>query len=75
MLNKKELLKIRKALPKDGYERISVKLDGRSTNSIRMILTDPKRYDKEVIDIALVVAVAYKDEMLAQKAQVKSTLS
>lgn len=75
MLNKKELLKIRKALPEDGYERISAQLNGKSTHSIRMILTDPKRYNKEVIDYAIDITVAYREEMLEQKAKVKNMLT
>jgi len=75
MLNKTQLKKIRKALPKDGYERISVRMDGKSTQSIRMVLTDPKRYNKDVIDNALVVVEVYKEEMLAQKNAIKNLLS
>lgn len=74
MLTKTQLKKIRKALPKDGYERISSLMDGKSAQSIRMILTDPKRYNKVVIDNALLVTAECKQEMLAQKDAVKNLL-
>jgi hypothetical protein len=49
-------------------------MDGKSPQSIRMILTDPERYNKDVIDKALAVVVAYKKEMEAQKETLKSIL-
>jgi hypothetical protein len=75
MLNKKELKKIRTALPEDGYKRISLLMDGKSEQSIRMILTDPKRYNKDVIDNAILIVIEYKEEMLAQKKALKTFLA
>lgn len=69
-LNKEELSKIRKSLPEEGYEKISKILNGMSVNSIRMILTEPGRYKKEVIDAAILVIEEYQEEIVVQKSKV-----
>ena len=68
MLKKESLDKIRKAMPSDGYVRICEIIgDERSCDSLRMVLSDPKRNKKGkqdyVIDAAIKVADAYQAEI------------
>jgi len=74
MLNKEELLTIRTSLPKDGYKRISDLLGGKSVDSIRMILTVPKRYKPEVIAAAYTVVDECALVVTQQKEKAKNLL-
>ncbi|KQC02058.1 hypothetical protein [Pedobacter sp. Hv1] len=69
MFTKKDLQKIRKALPKNGYKLISDRL-GMSAEAIRMTLLYPERYNKKVIDAAEEVIIEYKNDVALQKARV-----
>jgi hypothetical protein len=70
MLTKRELGKIRKQLPQDGYERIA-SLAFKSAEAVKKVLREPDRYNKDVIDKALIVVEQYKLEVEEQKAKVK----
>lgn len=69
MFTKRDLQKIRKALPKNGYELMSEKI-GMSPDAIRMVLLYPNRYNKVVFDAAEQVIVEYRNEVALQKARV-----
>lgn len=71
-LTKDELTIIRKSLPADGYEKISALLNNKSVTSIRMILTVPTRYKKEVVDAAFAVIDREKELIGAQKKKVET---
>jgi len=72
MLNSKELKKIVKALPTNGYQLVSDKLNGEYTSeTIRKYLGDPKRCNIKIIDAAFQIIEAEKAAILAQKERVK----
>lgn len=71
MLNKRELNKIKKALPKDGYALISAKT-GMSTETVRKYLNDTKRYNQKVIDTAFEVISDFEREITIQKTKTKT---
>jgi hypothetical protein len=71
MLTKRELTRIRKALPKGGFDTIALSCN-KSRASVIKILTDPKRYNKEVIYQALIEIEKFKEEIANQKAIIKS---
>lgn len=70
MFTKRDLQKIRKALPKFGYKLISEKMGNMTPDAIKMVLLYPDRYNKEVIDAAEQVIIEYKQKVAAQKARV-----
>lgn len=70
----KELKKIRQSLPKDGYRLVSEKLDGISPDGVRMILTEPRRYNEQVFDAVALVLEEHKLKIQAQKERIKQAI-
>lgn len=70
MFTKRELQKIRKALPKNGYKLIAEKIGNMSENAVQMTLLYPERYNPDVIDAAEAVINEYKNKVAQQKARV-----
>lgn len=73
MLTIRERKKIVKALPKNGYQLISDKLEGEyATETIRKYLTDPKyTYNSKVFATALEVIDEAKSLVIEQKEKIK----
>lgn len=71
MLSKRELTKVRKQLPPNGYALIADKVL-KSTEAVKKVLQDPDRYNKDVIDAAFVVIDNYKKEVEQQKQKIKA---
>jgi hypothetical protein len=74
MITKRELQKLKDALPSDGYTKIEEKT-GIQYQLIVKSFNDPKRFKKEVIEAALEVIKEYKAEVLALKSQIKTIAS
>lgn len=71
MYTKKQLEKIRKALPKGGYQLIADKIPGVTADSVKMVLNNPDRTDRpEVFDAVIVVMQEYKERVGNQKKKV-----
>ena len=63
MYTTKELTKIRKSLPKGGYQLIADKVPGLTANSVRVILTEPARSNRpEVFSAVIQVMEEYKEQ-------------
>ena len=70
MYTKKELDKIRKALPKGGFQLIADKMPDTTADAVRMVLMYPDRYRVEVFDALILVMQEYKERVSSQKKKV-----
>lgn len=70
MLTKRELKTIRTLLPDNGYEVLAERFN-KNKQSIQKILTEPRRYKKEVIDDALKLIEEHHNEVASQKAKIQ----
>lgn len=75
MLTKRELTVIKKALPANGYQKVADKLSDVSKDSVRKVLSEPKRYNKAIIYTALAVIEEYKQEVSDVKNKIKEIVS
>lgn len=71
MLNKRALAAIKKKLPKDGFQLVSDK-SGVSKESVKKILNDPLRFNKDVIAAALTVIEEYQEELAQLETRAKN---
>jgi hypothetical protein len=67
---KRELNKIRKALPPNGFQLISDHLGNTSAEAVRKILSEPERYRLDVFEAAKLIITEYKQKVQAQKQEV-----
>lgn len=75
MLTKRELQAIKRQLPEDGYQKVSDKLENVTKESVRKVLNDPSRYNKDVIYASLQVIEEHKNEVEALKNKVREVCS
>jgi hypothetical protein len=67
---KRELDRIRKALPPNGFQLIAERLGNTSAEAVRKILSEPERYRLDVFDAAKVIIIDYKQKVQTQKQEV-----
>ncbi len=71
MLNKRALAAIKRKLPKDVFQLVSDK-SGVSKESVKKILNDPLRFNKDVIAAALTVIEEYQEELAQLETRAKN---
>jgi hypothetical protein len=71
MYTKREIQKIKNALPINGYQLIAEKA-GMSLGAVEKVFSSPERYQKKVYDAAAEVIEAYQIEINQQKTKLLS---
>ncbi len=73
-LSEESLEKLRVALPENGYKLVSEKLTRVTAETVRKVLSEPKRYKKEVIDATIEVIREQREIIEKQEETIKSVL-
>ncbi len=71
--SKKDLTKIRRTLGKHGLDAVAEKVN-MNTNTVRMILYEPARYNETVFDAVAEVLENRKEKLQAQKQRIKQAI-
>jgi len=74
MLTTEELKTLRDALPKNGYQLVSDKVFGASSITVRLVLTEPRRYRKDILDAAILVIEEFKQEIDLQRKKIREVV-
>jgi hypothetical protein len=74
-LSQTELKALNEQLPVGGYKLVASKLNRVSSETVRKVLSDPKRYNSDVIDATILVIKEQKERLIAQKEAIKEVIS
>lgn len=70
-----ELKTLRDQLPEGGYKIVASKLPRVSAETVRKVLTDPKRYNSAVIDATIEAIREQREKLEAQLTAIKELAS
>jgi predicted ATP-dependent protease len=73
-LNEEYLETLRLALPENGYKLVADKLTRVTAETVRKVLTEPRRYKKEIIDATIEVIKEQKEIIEKQEEEIKALL-